>query len=365
MTQADTGAVAVERLTATAPRARTPPSAEGCFDGDVEIAVDVPVRVCDVGGWTDTWFAGHGLVCSLAAGPGVSVRARSQPGAGQVTLDLADYGVQVLASSAPAEHALLAAAVSEAGPIDGTDVALRITSAVPPGSSLGTSAAICVGIIAALDAVRDARRPLEELAAAAHRAEAGRLGRQVGVQDQVAAAHGGAGLIEVVDYPMLERRAIAVAADDWQALDERLVHIAYGAPHDSSAVHGEVIAALGAVGSSTPQLESLRVLAAEACAGLRTGDLVRYGRALTAATEAQAALHPALVSDDARQLMEQARHLGSLGWKVNGAGGAGGSVSVLCRDPSDRALVRAGARRLGHQPLDLHLSRLGATVMAR
>ena len=135
--------------------------------------------------------------------------------------------------------------------------------------------------------------------------------------------------------------------------------------HDSSAVHGEVIAALGAVGSSTPQLESLRVLAAEACAGLRTGDLVRYGRALTAATEAQAALHPALVSDDARQLMEQARHLGSLGWKVNGAGGAGGSVSVLCRDPSDRALVRAGARRLGHQPLDLHLSRLGATVMAR
>ena len=206
-----------------------------------------------------------------------------------------------------------------------------------------------------------ASRSPDELAAAAHRAEAGRLGRQAGVQDQVAAAHGGASLL-AVDYPRLERHAIAMAPGDWQALDERLVHIAYGPPHDSSAVHDEVIAALDAAGPSAPRLEALRVLAADAGEALRSATSARYGRALTAATEAQAALHPALVSDDARELIERARTDGALGWKVNGAGGAGGSLSVLCRDPGARERVGADARRLGHQPLDLHLTSRGATA---
>ena len=34
-----------------------------------------PVRIADVGGWTDTWFGSPGHVCHLAVGPGVTVRA--------------------------------------------------------------------------------------------------------------------------------------------------------------------------------------------------------------------------------------------------------------------------------------------------
>ena len=110
---------------------------------------------------------------------GVSVRARSQPGAGQVTLD---PGGSRRAGPRQARcrpsTLLLAAAVSEVGPIDGTDVVLRITSAVPPGSSPGTSAAICVGMVAALDAVREVATAPRRRARgrAAHRAEAGRRG---------------------------------------------------------------------------------------------------------------------------------------------------------------------------------------------
>ena len=206
------------------------------------------------------------------------------------------------------------------------------------------------------------RAPPDELAAAAHRAEAGRLGRQVGVQDQAAASHGGASLL-VVEYPRLVAHPIAMAPADWRAVDERLVHIAYGAAHDSSALHDGVIASL-------ERRRTVSAVASRRCGGwppthataLRVGDLARYGNTLTAATEAQADLHPALVSDDARALIECARTEGALGWKVNGAGGAGGSLSVLCRDPSDRERVGAGARRLGHQPLDLHLAPLGAAA---
>ncbi len=35
-----------------------------------------PVRAADAGGWTDTWFAGHGVVCSVALGPAVTAAWR-------------------------------------------------------------------------------------------------------------------------------------------------------------------------------------------------------------------------------------------------------------------------------------------------
>ncbi len=50
---------------------------------------------------------------------------------------------------------------------------------------------------------------------------------------------------------------------------------------------------------------------------------------MIANTEAQGALHPGLVGVDARRVIELAAECGALGWKVNGAGGDGGSVTIL------------------------------------
>jgi D-glycero-alpha-D-manno-heptose-7-phosphate kinase len=57
---------------------------------------------------------------------------------------------------------------------------------------------------------------------------------------------------------------------------------------------------------------------------------------------AQARLHPALISPDAWRVIEIARSHGAAGWKVNGAGGDGGSVTILCGEISQvkRAIVR-------------------------
>ena len=33
-----------------------------------------PIRVCDIGGWTDTWFAQHGKVLNMAVSPRVEVQ---------------------------------------------------------------------------------------------------------------------------------------------------------------------------------------------------------------------------------------------------------------------------------------------------
>ena len=43
------------------------------------VTATAPVRVCDLGGWTDTWFAGHGLVVNVAVAPGVTARVTRHP----------------------------------------------------------------------------------------------------------------------------------------------------------------------------------------------------------------------------------------------------------------------------------------------
>jgi D-glycero-alpha-D-manno-heptose-7-phosphate kinase len=285
-----------------------------------------PVRVCDAGGWTDTWFAGTGQVCNLAVRPGVRVEV--------VTRDV--DGVSFEVPPTP----LLEAAVAEAG-ASGVHVSVR--SMVPPGSSLGTSAAVTVAVLAALGV------PRRELATRAHRVETVRLGQQSGVQDQAASAYGGASWIEV-QYPSANRGAIAVPAETWRELDERLLTVFLG-PHRSSAVHEEVITSLATDPSA---LEGLRRCAHVAAAALSIGNVHAYADALVANTEAQRALHPALVSDDAQAVIDAAAEAGALGWKVNGAGGDGGTVTIICGD-----------RRPDVDParvLPLRLSRQGVRV---
>jgi D-glycero-alpha-D-manno-heptose-7-phosphate kinase len=60
-------------------------------------------------------------------------------------------------------------------------------------------------------------------------------------------------------------------------------------------------------------------------------------------TDAQAALHADLVSNDAWRVIEIARAHGVVGWKVNGAGGEGGSMTLLSDGHPERkaAMTRA------------------------
>src|SRR2546421_11669097 len=74
-----------------------------------------PIRICDNGGWTDTWFAGHGNVFNIAVRPGVGVQGRVHAiGAlrGRVVLNAHDYGdsYAFAPGELPGRHPLLEAA---------------------------------------------------------------------------------------------------------------------------------------------------------------------------------------------------------------------------------------------------------------
>jgi D-glycero-alpha-D-manno-heptose-7-phosphate kinase len=67
-------------------------------------------------------------------------------------------------------------------------------------------------------------------------------------------------------------------------------------------------------------------------------DFAALGRAMSDNTAAQITLHADLVSPDAHRIIELAAAHGALGWKVNGAGGDGGSITLLT-DGDDIAMA--------------------------
>ena len=91
-----------------------------------------------------------------------------------------------------------------------------------------------------------------------------------------------------------------------------------------------VIRSLEDAGPNCKQLVDLRNTAARSRDALYADDFIALGAAMVENTEAQARLHPALISPEAAKVIEIAKAHGALGWKVNGAGGDGGSLTILC-----------------------------------
>ena len=122
---------------------------------------------------------------------------------------------------------------------------------------------------------------------------------------------------------------------------------------------------LEGAGPDNCKLNALRKPPVQGKNALFAGDFHALGEALRINTEAQAALHPSLVSDLAHEVIAVARKHGALGWKVNGAGGDGGSITVL--NGSSPSAQRAMLREIesiggGIRHIPTYLSRFGLRV---
>jgi len=284
------------------------------------------VRICDNGGWTDTWFGGPGRVLNIAVNPGVSVSIRDTDGPGPVVLDvrnpLTEAAVAMLPPPVPA-------------------VEIMIRSAVPAGCGAGTSAAVAVALLAGLSAARGESPSPRDVAYAAHSLEVDVLGNESGIQDQLSAAFGGINFIEIDVYP----EATVERLPPWPDLDAALTLVSLGRARDSSNVHRQVIERISDRGTARA-LDRLRDAALAARDAVVAQDLGAFGRAMVANTNAQRSLHSALVAADATRVIELAAQDGAAGWKVNGAGGDGGSVTILHETAAAKAKFADRVTRL-------------------
>lgn len=206
--------------------------------------------------------------------------------------------------------------------------------------------------------MRSEQRSPREVAYAAHRLEVDILGVQSGIQDQLSAAFGGINYLEIEMYP----EATVHTLPSWDELSSRLTLIFLGRAHDSSGLHRQVIERVGSHKSEV--FSRLRDAAVAARDAVLDQDLDAFGQAMIANTDAQESLHPELVGVDARQVIEFAAVHGAVGWKVNGAGGDGGSVTVLTSTQEAKAALeqRVAALDTRYRVLPIQISSAGLLV---
>lgn len=336
------------------------------------IHAKAPLRINDIGGWTDTWFAKQGKVLNLAVSPGVevqiSVYENKEKKEERVSIFAENYGERFTFNPdfpSRQEHPLLQFAVASVPFAKEMELEINLFSPVPAGISTGTSASVCVALLGALLHLTGKEYSPPEVASLAHRVETEKLGEQSGIQDQISAACGGICFIDMYEYPHSRIQKLSIHMDTRNELERRICLIYLGKPHRSSSIHERVIALLEKGESRFDHLERLRALAIQAKEVLEKGDLESYGEVMILNNETQRSLCKELISREADEVIELAKHYGAAGWKVNGAGGEGGSLTILAA--SDDGLRRAMLREIeklekGIRPLPVALSPSGLEV---
>jgi D-glycero-alpha-D-manno-heptose-7-phosphate kinase len=297
------------------------------------IEATAPVRICDNGGWTDTWFGGPGRVLNVAVAPGVRVTVAAAEGPDPIVVDVEQGGHRypiVPGQARQARNNLIEAAIDAYPPPPGDPIEIAISSPIPAGSGTGTSAGVGVALLGALFAARRENRTKDEIAHAAHRLEVDVLGVESGIQDQLSAAFGGINYLEIEPYPESKVEPLPL----WPQLGSLLSLVYLGQAHDSSSLHHQVI---HNPDRPADVFDRLRTAAVESRRAVLARDLEAFGRAMALNTAAQTTLHPEIVGSAAREVIELVRSVGGLGWKVNGAGGEGGTITILSPTPEAKA----------------------------
>lgn len=337
-----------------------------------EIRSSAPLRINDIGGWSDTWFARKGAVLNIAVGPPVKVRIKafeqSKEEGSRVLIHAKDYQESFYFDPEGPDykvHPIIQGAVSSFKIPPEIFLEITIASSHPAASSMGTSAAVCVALLGGLDALLSTGLSPREIVSLAHRVETHKLELQSGIQDQIAAAYGGICFIDMFSYPNASVEKLSLDENIREQLEQRLISVYLGDAHSSSALHEQVIQSLEKGGPGLKQIKKMKSLARKAKEALQAGDLIDYGSLMVENNECQRLLHPDLISKKADEVIKTAKEFGAAGWKVNGAGGKGGSISILSgpeKKVRDKMLLNFNSLGKGIRVLSLYFSETGLAV---
>lgn len=261
--------------------------------------------------------------------------------------------------------ALVGAAAAEASELGGdpSTWAGHVTTTVPIGAGLSSSASLLVGLIAALGPERD---PLT-LARAAQRAEQAATGVAVGLMDQLCVAAGEADHALAIDFADDSHRSVAVPADvDVVVLHSGVTRRLDGTGYAIRRAATDEAARL--LGGSLPRAdesdvdglpEPLRPMTRHVIGevtrvdrfveALAAGDVSEAGRAMSQSHRSMAEHARVSTPDIDRLVAAVARHPGVHGARLTGAGFGGclvaltepGAIAVDDFGPHRRWTVRS------------------------
>jgi D-glycero-alpha-D-manno-heptose-7-phosphate kinase len=244
---------------------------------------------------------------------------------------------------------------------NGGAVELASVADAPPGTGLGSSGAYAVCTIKALRLAAGVDAEPAELAEAACEIEIDVLGRQVGKQDQYAAAFGGVRAYTFNPDDTVEVRRLDLSGEASRALrDEFLLFFSGRERSASDVLSGQVSGTREGSAEVRRALDLIGELARATCAALEADELDRVGELMNEQWEAKRGRAPGTVTPDMDDLRRLARRSGALGVTSLGAGG-GGFLLVYTTAP-DR--TRAAMAEAGAPELRFGLDDLGSVALA-
>lgn len=312
-----------------------------------------PNRILDIGGWTDTHFAGTGRVLNFAVSlfARTTIRTRRKPG---IEINAVDYGDRfhvddVIRATYGTQYDLLLAAAKQMPVKGGLDI--TISTDVPPGCGTGSSAAISVSLLLGLARLNRTALSSGELARLAHSLETKELGLESGVQDQIAASYGGINFIEINAYPRFLVSPLHLSQELIFELESSLLLVYEGKGHLSSEVHKSVIQRVKAGDREMKEIfKELADAAEKAKEALVLARLDLFAKEVERNYRLQKSLHPEITTRRFEEINRIARKLGATAAKINGAGG-GGSMTIIC-SPGTRPAIERALKSKGYRVLN-------------
>ncbi len=289
-----------------------------------------PVRICDIGGWTDTWFYPKGAVFSFCVDLYSKVKL-IENGLNKIRIFAENFKqsteiINFKAVEYDGNLDLLKAAVKRMNIKKGLDI--NVSADAPPGCGTGTSASIAVTLISALSKYNQVDLTNYEIAQLAHRLETEELNLESGVQDQFAASYGGINFMEI-DYPDAKISRIIISDKKIRELENQFLLLFLGS-RSSNEMHRAVIENYKKKDPHTINSFEIMKNCAWEMKGAIKSDLTNIGEIMNKNWDAQKRLHPLMVNASITKAEKISKDNGALGFKCNGAGG-GGSATILAK----------------------------------
>ena len=241
-------------------------------------------------------------------------------------------------------------------------VDLFLASEIPPGTGLGSSASVCVNVLKTLTTYLQQPLSKYDLAERAFHIARNVLGKNVGKQDEYAAAFGGLNYFTFDADGSVTAESIKINPSVLAELQGHLMLFFTGTARNSWAILKEQEnSTRQGSGSAVDALHEVKVLGAEMRQTLLREKLSRFGELLHQAWMAKRRVSAKISDSRIDELYELARERGAAGGKITGAGG-GGFLLLFC-EPGRQQSVRQALQEKGLQEMTFAFDAQGAQAI--
>lgn len=303
------------------------------------IITSTPYRISFFGGGTDypVWFREHGgAILATSINRYCYLSCRFYPPFFDHKHRIVWSEIETPNEVDEIKHPVVRAAIGYVGFQEGLEI--HHNGDLPARSGLGSSSSFAVGLLHAFYAMKGQMVSKAQLAKDAIHLEQVLLKENVGIQDQILAAHGGLNKISIDTSGGFRVDPLPISQQRREDLESHLMLFYTGISRFSSDVAAQQIKAIP---TKSDTLQEMGNMVSEAADILINGsDIKDFGRLLHESWLLKRSITESISTPLIDELYQKARAAGAIGGKLLGAGG-GGFVLLMVPPESRQAVLDA------------------------